>query len=80
MSNKVYDFLKASLPYLAFLAFIISGFGDVWGIPYADKIASSITLIITGITTYIVVDSKKYWKDKEIVDKNVVDYNIEDKG
>lgn len=63
MSNKTYDRLKQvalyGLPALATLWLTIS---TIWGIPYGEAIAGTITAIDTFLGAVLGVSSKKYHK------------------
>lgn len=68
MNNKTYDFLKKYL--IAILtggATLVLTLGKIWGLPYCEQIASTMTAIATFITFIINNASKNYFKDKEIV-------------
>lgn len=70
LSNKSYDILKKiSLYVLPALATLILGIGQVWDFPISDKIAQTITLLITFSDTVLGgllhVSSNNYWKNEE---------------
>ncbi len=61
MSNKVYDILKyialIALPALATLYLTIA---SIWGLPYPEAIAATITAIDTFLGALLGISSKKY--------------------
>lgn len=61
MSNKTYDILKnIALYVLPALATLILTLGGIWGIPYAEAIAGTITAIDTFLGTVLKISSNKY--------------------
>jgi len=76
MNNKTYDFLKKYL--LAILnggATLIITLGKIWGIPHSEAIAGTLSALAFFITYVINHASDKYFEDKEIVDRSIVDEN-----
>lgn len=69
MSGKVYDVLKfiaqIILPALATLYGTLAG---IWGWPYAEAIVATIAAIDTFLGAILLIDSKKFFKNKEIID------------
>lgn len=84
MSNEMYDFLKwFCLLVLPGLSTFVSVVFPLWGIPYADEIAQTITAIATLIGGCLGVSSINYNKmtSIEIPDDEVeVDHNEEGEG
>lgn len=61
MSNKVYDILKdIALYVLPALATFILTLGGIWGIPYSEAIAATITAIDTFLGAILGISSNKY--------------------
>jgi hypothetical protein len=61
MSNKTYDILKnIALYVLPALATLILTLGGIWGIPYAEAIAATITAIDTFLGAILGISSNKY--------------------
>jgi hypothetical protein len=61
MSNKTYDILKnIALYVLPALATLILTLGNIWGIPYAEAIAATITAIDTFLGTILKISTNKY--------------------
>lgn len=61
MSNKVYDILKdIALYVLPALATLILTLGGIWGIPYAEAIAATITAFDTFLGAVLKISSNKY--------------------
>lgn len=76
MSDKVYDILKNwVLPLLTGGATFIITLGELWGIPYSKEVAGTMTALATLISFVLTNASKSYFKDKEIVDVGVNNYN-----
>ena len=76
ISSNTYDFLKKHM--LAILtggATLIIAIGKIWNIPYTEAIAATLTAIARFIVYVINNSSKEFFKDKEIVEKGIVDYN-----
>lgn len=66
MSNKVYDILKdIALYVLPALATLILALGNIWGIPYAEAIAATITAIDTFLGAILKKSSNVYHKNEE---------------
>lgn len=63
MSNKVYDVLKwvamIVLPAIGTLYLTLSG---IWGLPYGEQIAGSITAIDTFLGAVLMISSNSYKK------------------
>lgn len=63
MSNKVYDILKwvamIVLPATGTLYLTLSG---IWGLPYGEQIAGSITAIDTFLGAVLMISSNSYKK------------------
>lgn len=63
MSNKTYDILKnIALYILPALATLILTLGGIWGIPYAEAIAATITAIDTFLGAILKISSNEYQK------------------
>lgn len=61
MSNKTYDILKfIALKILPALATLILTLGGIWGIPYSEAIAATITAIDTFLGAILGISSNKY--------------------
>ena len=61
MSNKTYDTLKyIALYVLPALATLILTVGSIWGLPYSEAIAGTITAIDTFIGALIGISAKNY--------------------
>lgn len=69
MSNKTYDILKdIALYVMPALATLILTLGGIWGIPYAEAIAATITALDTFLGAVLKISSNKYAKEKEGAD------------
>lgn len=76
LSNEQYDFIKKILlPLLTGGATFVLTIGKLWGIPYAEQIAGTMTALATLISFVINSASKEYFSDKQIVDATV-DRNV----
>lgn len=63
MSNKTYDTLKyIALYVLPALATLILTLGGIWGIPYAEAIAATITATDTFLGAILKISSNEYQK------------------
>lgn len=66
MSNKTYDILKnIALYVLPALATLILALGNIWGIPYAEAIAATITALDTFLGAILKISSNKYAKEQD---------------
>lgn len=66
MSNKTYDILKyIALYVLPALATLILTLGGIWGMPYSEAIAGTITAIDTFLGAILGISSKAYLKAQE---------------
>jgi hypothetical protein len=69
MNNKTYDILKdIALYVLPALATLVLTLGNIWGLPYAEAIAATITAIDTFLGTVLKISSIKY-KENEDAEK-----------
>lgn len=69
MSNKTYDILKnIALYVLPALATLILTLGGIWGIPYAEAIAATITAIDTFLGAILKISSNEYQKAQKGAD------------
>ena len=76
MNSELYDLLKIwVLPILTGGATFIITLGELWHIPYSKEIAGTMTATATLISFILTNASKSYFKDKEIVDVGVNNYN-----
>ena len=63
MSNKVYDILKdIALYVLPALATLVIALGNIWGIPYSEAIAATITAVDTFLGAILKISSIAYNK------------------
>ena len=61
MNNKTYDTLKyIALYVLPALATLILTVGSIWGLPYSEAIAGTVTAIDTFIGALIGISAKNY--------------------
>ena len=71
MSNKTYDILKdIALYVMPALATLILTLGGIWGIPYAEAIAGTITAIDTFLGAILKISSNKYHKEEGAENEN----------
>lgn len=76
MSDKMYDILAWIGRYcLPALSVFVTSIGQIWGLPYTEKIALTICAIDVLLNTMLGLSSQKYFEDKEIVDVGVNNYN-----
>ena len=69
MSNKTYDILKDIAFYvLPALATLVLTLGKIWGLPYAEAIAATITAVDTFLGAVLKISSIKY-KENEDAEK-----------
>ena len=70
MKSKVYDALKfiaqIVLPAIAALYGTLAG---IWGLPYGEAIVATISAVDVFLGAVLMIDSKKYFESKEIIDK-----------
>lgn len=63
LKNRTYDILKnIALYVLPALATLILTLGGIWGIPYAEAIAATITAIDTFLGAILKISSNEYQK------------------
>ena len=63
MNNKVYDVLKdIALYVLPALATLVIALGNIWGIPYSEAIAATITAVDTFLGAILKISSISYNK------------------
>lgn len=61
MSNKVYDILKyIALIVLPAVATLYLTLSTIWGLPYGEAVAGTITAIDTFLGALLGISSKKY--------------------
>ena len=76
MSDKMYDILAWIGRYcLPALSVFVTSIGQIWGLPYTEKIALTICAVDVLLNTMLGISSSKYFEDKEIVDVGVNNYN-----
>lgn len=64
MSNKTYDILKkVALVWLPAGATLLLAVSHIWGIPYGEAIAGTLTAIATCLGTILGISTKNYWED-----------------
>ena len=51
------------------LATFVLTLGKIWGIPYADKIGATLVALATLICVLLSIESKNYFDEHEIVEK-----------
>ena len=70
LSGKAYDVLKfiaqIVLPALAALYGSLAG---IWGLPYGEPIVATISAVDVFLGAILMIDSKAFFKDKEIIEK-----------
>lgn len=66
-SKKVTRKLSIAVGLLAFVAFIIQGWGDTWGFgPLAEQLVQTILVVVAGINIFFLGDTvRKNVDDKE---------------
>ena len=69
MQGKVYDILKfiaqIVLPALGALYGTLAG---IWGLPYGEAIVATISAIDVFLGAILMIDSNRYFKDKQIIE------------
>lgn len=66
MSNKTYDLLKyIALYVLPALATLVLTLGNIWGLPYTEAIAGTITAIDTFLGAILGISAKEYQKAQD---------------
>lgn len=66
MSNRVYDILKyVALIVLPALATLYLTIATIWGLPYGEAVAATITAIDTFLGAILGVSSKKYAEEQK---------------
>lgn len=71
MNNKTYDILKdIALYVMPALATLVLALGNIWGIPYAEAIAATITALDTFLGAILKISSINYDKEQEKGAKN----------
>ena len=64
MSNKLYDILKwIALVLLPALGTAYFGIAQIWGLPYAEQVVGTITVIDTFLGVILGISSKQYYAD-----------------
>lgn len=76
LSDSTYNILAWIGRYcLPALSVFVTSIGQIWGLPYTEKIALTICAIDVLLNTMLGISSSKYFEDKEIV-STVVDNNV----
>lgn len=76
LSNETYDFIKTILlPLLTGGATFVLTIGKLWGLPYSEQIAGTMTALATLISFILNASSKEYFSDKDIIPATV-DNNV----
>lgn len=72
MSNKTYDVLKfIALVVLPALATFYLTLSYIWGLPYGEQIAATITAIDTLLGAILGISSKNYAKAEQADEENL---------
>lgn len=78
LDNKTYDVLAWIGRYLLpALSVFVTSIGQIWNLPYTEKIALTICAVDVLLNTMLGLSSTEFFKDKEIV-TSVVDHNVGD--
>lgn len=76
LSDSTYNILAWIGRYcLPALSVFVTSIGQIWSLPYTEKIALTICAIDVLLNTMLGLSSQKYFEDKEIVDVGVNNYN-----
>jgi hypothetical protein len=71
-SNKVYDYLKwLCIIVLPALSILVKTLCAIWGIPFGDEIATTITALATCLGAILMISNVNYYKNEETVDENI---------
>lgn len=63
INNKLYDVLKwVAMIVLLALATLYLGLSNVWGLPFGEKVSTTITLINTFLGTVLMISTSQYNK------------------
>lgn len=66
MNDKVYDILKwVAIIVLPALSTLVAGVFPIWGLPYGQEIAQTITAIATFLGAVLMISNVKYLKDAD---------------
>lgn len=78
MNDKVYDILKwVAIIVLPALSTLIAGVFPIWGLPYGQEIAQTITAIATFLGAVLMISNARYLKNADKTVK-VKSENIDD--
>lgn len=67
MTNKIYDILKfVALVVLPALATLIITIFTIWGLPYGEAIAGTITAVATFLGSILCITSNEYQKREKL--------------
>ena len=62
MNNKVYDILKwIAQIFLPALGALYFGLAGIWGLPYAEQVVGTITVVDTFLGVLLGISSKQYY-------------------
>ena len=66
LTNKAYDILKyVALTVLPAVATLILALGTIWGLPYSEAIAATVTAVDTFLGALLGVSTQAYKKAQE---------------
>ena len=72
MNDKVYDILKwVAIIVLPALSTLVAGVFPIWGLPYGQEIAQTITAIATFLGAVLMISNVKYLKNIDKTDSVV---------
>ena len=78
MNSKTYDILKKiALVWLPALAALSLAVCQIWGLPYGEPIAQTITAIQTFLGILLGISTKNYWESPEALEEMRVKLNGE---
>lgn len=66
MNDKVYDILKwVAIIVLPALSTLIAGVFPIWGLPYGQEIAQTITAVATFLGAVLMISNARYLKNAD---------------
>ena len=72
LPDKVYDFLSKFQRWLPAIGACYLGLAEVWGLPLADHVSKTITIICTLMASYLEIATVVYEKNKNSVGEEVI--------
>lgn len=70
MSKTLFDVLRILQIVIPAIGALYGALAMIWGFPYGEQVVSSIAAVEAFLSALLAIESKNYFKDKNIVRKD----------